>query len=829
MQDTPKHTQYYGIIVPNKVKKRFVLLRGILIMSSNNQTKEKTVLVNDSLPVPTTFDIPDTLPLLILQEIVPFPMSMIPLHITTPSEKMVIEDTTKSHRLTALLAEKPQKEKQQKDSQYNIYSIGCIGRILQVQNLPDGSLNVFIQCTQKFFSGGIMRDSPYPIVRVLLIDEPEINSKEIEPLVLTIKTQMEDLLKNSPNVPEGAVSFLESIEDPVFLTAVVSSNIRLRIEERQEILEMPDLKSRMLKLIEKLQYQVELAHTSTKIREDVQKTIEKNQKEFFLRQQLKAIQKELGETEGKEQEIIEYKQKIEALKASDEVKKELARELNRLSNMNEHSPEYHVIISYLDTVLELPWGFSTEDRLDLKEAENILNQDHYGLEKVKQRILEYLSVRKLKPDTHGPILCFQGPPGVGKTSLGQSIARALGRKFIRVALGGIHDEAEIRGHRKTYIGAMPGRIISGIRKAGSQNPVFMLDEIDKLGTDFRGDPSSALLEVLDPAQNHSFFDNYINVPFDLSRVLFIATANELEPIPWALRDRIEVLHLPGYTLEEKIEIAKKYLIPKQKESHGLNKNYITIKKSALIKTISNYTRESGVRNLDREIANICRKVARKVASGETGKTIVTKENLREFLGPEKIYEDFISRTKIPGVVIGLAWTPTGGDILFVEATSMPGKGNLLLTGQLGDVMKESAQISLSYLRSLAPQLNMSDEMFSKNDIHIHVPSGAVPKDGPSAGITLLTALTSLYLKKTVPHNLAMTGEITLRGSVLSVGGIKEKVLAGARAGIKKIILPEKNKNDLEEIPKSIQRKMKFYLVSHINEVLKIALGLNISK
>ncbi len=798
-------------------------------MSKNNDKQEKVISINGSLPVPTTFDIPDTLPLLILQDIVAFPMAMLPLHITTPSEKMLIEDTSKSHRLVALLTEKTEKDEHPKSSHYNTYSIGCIGRILQVHNLPDGSINVFIQSTRKFFSGGIMRESPYPIVRVLLIDEPDINIKEIEPIALAIKTQMGELVKNNPNVPEGALSFLESIEDPVFLTAVVASNIRLKIDERQEILEMPDLKLRMLKLVEKLQYQVELAQASTKIREDVQKTIEKNQKEFFLKQQLKAIQKELGEIEGKEKEINEYKQKIENLKASDEVKKELFRELNRLSSMNEQSPEYHVIISYLDTVLELPWGVFTEDRLDLKEAENILDEDHYGLYKIKQRILEYLAVRKLKPDTHGPILCFQGPPGVGKTSLGQSIARALGRKFIRVALGGIHDEAEIRGHRKTYIGAMPGRIISGIRKAGSQNPVFMLDEIDKIGTDFRGDPASALLEVLDPAQNNSFVDNYINVPFNLSRVLFIATANELEPIPWALRDRMEVLHLPGYTLEEKIEIAKKYLIPKQKEAHGLNKNHITIKKNALEKIISSYTRESGVRNLDREIANICRKVVKQVALGNTKKTVITKDNLKEFLGPEKIYEDCISRTKIPGVVIGLAWTPTGGDILFIEATSMPGKGNLILTGQLGEVMKESAQIGLSYLRSLAPQFNISDELFSKNDIHIHVPSGAVPKDGPSAGVTLLTALTSLFLKKTVPHDLAMTGEITLRGSILAVGGIKEKVLAGARMGIKRIILPEKNKNDLEEIPKTIQKKVKFYWVSHVSEVLKIALGIDIQK
>ncbi len=798
-------------------------------MLNKDDNHEQSSLTNGTLPVPTTFDIPDTLPLLILEDIVAFPMAMIPIHITTSAEKMLIEDISKSHRLVALLTAKPEKENQTTKSQYNTYSIGCIGRILQVHNIPDGSLNVLIQATRRFFSGGIMRESPYPIVKVLLIEEPEINMKEIEPVALAIKTQMEELVKNNPNVPEGAASFLNSIEDPVFLLAIVATNIRLKIEERQEILEMPDLKSRMLKLAERLQYQVELAQASTKIREDVQKTIEKSQKEFFLRQQLKAIQKELGDTEGQEQEISEYKQKIEALKATEETKKELLRELNRLSYMNEQSPEYHVIISYLDTVLELPWGILTEDRLDLNEAEQILNKDHYGLDKVKKRILEYLAVRKLKPDTHGPILCFQGPPGVGKTSLGQSIARALGRKFVRVALGGIHDEAEIRGHRRTYIGAMPGKIISGIRKASSQNPVFMLDEIDKLGTDFRGDPSSALLEVLDPAQNHSFVDNYIGVPFDLSRVLFIATANDLEPIPWALRDRMEVLTLPGYTIEEKVEIAKRYLIPRQIESHGLKRKHVSIRKDALEKIISNYTRESGVRNLEREIANICRRVAKQVASNNNEKAIITKENLKEYLGPEKVYNDFISRTKIPGVVIGLAWTPTGGDILFIEVTSMPGKGNLLLTGQLGDVMKESAQIGLSYLRSIAPRLNISNEMFSSNDIHIHVPSGAVPKDGPSAGVTILTALTSLLTKRCVPHDLAMTGEITLSGTVLPVGGIKEKVLAGARAGIRQIVLPQKNKDDLEEVPMSIQKKIKFHWVSHVNEVLNIALGIDITK
>ncbi|MCX8064082.1 MAG: endopeptidase La [Candidatus Hydrogenedentes bacterium] len=782
----------------------------------------------DTLPAPTSFHIPDTLPLLTLRDVIPFPSAMLPLRITSSSEKMLIEDCSKSHRLVALLTEKPETLKDGKETDKKVtFSIGCIGRILQVQPDPEGGLNVFIQAIKRFFSGGIMRESPYPVVKVLLLEEPKHDPKEIEPIMLAIKNQTDEILKNTPNVPEEARLFIQNIEDPVFLTAVVATNLRLKVEERQEILEMPDLKSRMLKLVEKLQYQLELVRASSKIREDVQKTIEKSQKEYFLRQQLKAIQKELGEVEGVEQEVKEYKEKIENLKASEETKKELLKEVNRLSRMNEHSPEYHVIISYLDTVLDLPWGIFTEDRLDLQEAEKILNEDHYGLEKVKKRILEYLAVRKLKPNAHGPILCFQGPPGVGKTSLGHSIARALGRKFIRVALGGVHDEAEIRGHRKTYIGAMPGRIMMGIRKVGSQNPVFMLDEIDKLGSDFRGDPSSALLEVLDPEQNHSFVDNYINVPFDLSKVLFIATANELDPIPWALRDRLEVLHLPGYTLEEKIEIAKRYLIPKQIREHGLTSKNIVIKKDALAKIITSYTRESGVRNLEREIANICRGVARKIANNEIVKEVIAKTNLKDYLGPERIYEDFVTRTKIPGVAIGLAWTPTGGDILFIESTSMPGKGNLILTGQLGDVMKESAQIALSYVRSCAKKLSITEETLFKEDIHIHVPAGATPKDGPSAGITILTSLVSLLTKRCVPHNLAMTGEITLRGNILAVGGIKEKILAASRAGIKKVILPERNKNDLEEIPKDILKKMNIYLVSTISEAIKIALKINL--
>ena len=579
---------------------------------------------------------------------------------------------------------------------------------------------------------------------------------------------------------------------------------------------------RLEKALKILSEQIEILELGHKIQSQVRDQVDKSQREYFLREQLKAIKKELGESEEQPDEIEELREKLKAKELPEEARKEAERELERLARMHPSSSEYTVARTYLDWILELPWSESTEDNLDLDRAERVLNQDHYDLEKIKKRIIEYLAVRKLKPDAKGPILCFVGPPGTGKTSLGKSIARAIGRKFHRIALGGVRDEAEIRGHRRTYIGAMPGRIIQGLRKVGVNNPVIMLDEIDKVGTDFRGDPASALLEVLDPEQNSKFTDHYLGVEFDLSRVIFIATANMLETIPPPLLDRMEVLELSGYTLEDKIEIARRYLIPRQLEAHGLTKKNLSIDKRALTRIISEYTREAGVRNLERQIGSICRAVARMVAQGHQEKVTVKVKNLEEFLGKPKYLPDVAERTSVPGVATGLAWTPVGGDILFVEATKMPGSGKLTLTGQLGDVMKESAQTALSYVKSKACAYGIPEEVFKTEDIHVHVPAGAIPKDGPSAGITIAIALISLFTDKPVRPDVAMTGEITLRGLVLPVGGIKEKVLAAHRAGIKEIILPKRNNMDLDELPEQIRHQLKFHLISKVDQAARIA-------
>lgn len=780
---------------------------------------------HENLPMPTSMDFPDALPLLVLQDQVVFPMSMIPMHLTGQDDKLLINDSANGHRLLAMVTFRPGGA--QERSLSNTYEVGCIGRILQVQTAPDNGLNVLVQALRRFRVAGLVRRDPYLVVRVQPLEEPAEDSAALSPIARTIKMQMGSLLRMNPNIPEGAQGVLDTVEDPAFLTDLVASNLNLKLEDKQKLLETPNLKSRMMRLIHHLQSEIEVMEASAKIRQEVQNAIEKGQREFVLRQQLKAIQDELGEGDGKKQEIAEYQKKAEALKVPSDIKKEIFREIERLARMNEASADYQVLVTYLDTVLELPWSKGTPDTLDIARAESILNEDHYGLDKVKTRIIEYLAVRKLKPDAHGPILCFQGPPGVGKTSLGRSIARALGRKFVRVALGGLHDEAEIRGHRKTYVGALPGRIIQGIRKSDSSNPVFMLDEIDKVGADFRGDPSSALLEVLDPAQNNAFVDNYINLPFDLSKVMFIATANVLDTIPWALRDRMEIIEIPGYTLEEKLQIAQRYLLPRQLDEHGLTAKKLKVSTPALRKIVSDYTREAGVRNLEREIANVCRGCARKFAGGRRAPINIGPEGLREYLGNEKVFYGTIERTRTPGVVCGLAWTPTGGDILFIEATRMPGKGNLILTGQLGDIMKESAMAALSYLRTHAASLGLEANLFAEFDTHIHVPAGAVPKDGPSAGIAMLTALTSMFTGKCVKSGMAMTGEITLRGMVLPVGGIKEKVLAAARAGVKQVILPKRCENDLEEVPASVRAKMKFHLVTRVREVLEIALGITL--
>ena len=769
--------------------------------------------------------LPENLPLLMLPGQVVFPMALVPLRVTNKTDVRLIDETVMGHRMLAMLTLKdPQKESRDLN---DAFSVGCVGRIMQLQHVPEGYVNVVIQTLKRFRPVSIIQHEPYPVVRIQPLEDIPGEPDVIAPLATTVKRQMARLIELSPDIPEGAAGIVQNIEDAGFLADLVAGNLNISTEEKQALLDALDRRERLEKLIRVLAREVELLEVSNKIQSDVKSSIDKGQREFFLRQQLKAIQEELGEGEAQRPELGEYRKKIEALGMPEEVKKEAERELTRLSQMNDASAEYHVITTYLDWMTELPWSALTQDQLDVDRAENILNEDHYGLEKVKKRILEYLAVRKLKPDAAGPILCFFGPPGVGKTSLGRSIARALDRKFVRMSLGGMHDEAEIRGHRKTYVGALPGRIIQNIRKAGSRNPVFMLDEIDKVGADFRGDPSSALLEVLDPAQNDTFTDLYLGVPFDLSRVLFIATANVLDTIPWALRDRMEVIELRGYTLEEKVEIARRYLVPRQIDANGLTGDVLSFSTTALRTIIGSYTRESGVRNLEREIANVCRGCAREYAQGKTQPRVIKPEDLRKYLGRDKFFYDAAERTSLPGVAIGLAWTPTGGDILFIEATRMPGKGNLILTGQLGDVMKESAQACLSYVRANASKLNIPNEDFEKNDIHIHVPAGAVPKDGPSAGVTLLAALVSLLTGKKIKSGLAMTGEITLRGLVLPVGGIKEKVLGASRAGIKEVILPERSQEELEDVPLSVKRKMKFYFVKRMSEVLDIAIGVDV--
>jgi ATP-dependent Lon protease len=767
---------------------------------------------------------PAILPLLIVQDQVIFPLSLAPLRISNKAEMKLVEDAAMGEKFIALITSR---NSDAPPSLENAFEIGCIGRILQLQRTPDGNMHVAVQALKRFRVLELVKEDPYLTVRAEPLDEPPVDAADVAPLVMTLKMQMGRLIELMPNVPDNAATVIENIQDPGFLADLAAANLNIALDEKQRLLEILDRKQRLERIIYLVTREVELMELSNKIQSNVKSTIDRSQREYFLRQQMRAIQEELGEGGGDRSELKTYREKVEAAQMPEEANREAQRELDRLAQMNESSAEYQVIASYLDWLVDLPWHATTEDHLDLAEAERILNEDHYGLEKVKRRILEYLAVRKLKPDAGGPILCFLGPPGVGKTSLGQSISRAMGRKFIRMSLGGMRDEAEIRGHRRTYIGAMPGRVIQNLRKVGTQNPVFMLDEIDKVGSDWRGDPSSALLEVLDPAQNGTFTDLYLNVPFDLSKVMFIGTANNADTIPWALRDRMEIIDIPGYTAEEKLHIAKKYLVPRQIEANGLPAHRVSFSSAALRRIIGGYTREAGVRNLERQIGTVCRGIAREVASdGRAKRYAVKPEDLPAYLGRERIFHDVVERTSIPGVATGLAWTPTGGDILFIEATRMPGRGNLVLTGQLGDVMKESAQAVLSYVRSNAPALLIPEDTFTQHDIHIHVPAGSVPKDGPSAGVTILAAVTSLLTGKRIRSNVAMTGEITLRGLVLPVGGIKEKILAAHSAGIREVILPERNAADLEDVPASAREKMKFHPVHRMSEVLKIALGID---
>lgn len=734
-----------------------------------------------------------------------------------------------------LMAGKPLGLFTQKDSELDdpepkdIYQIGTAGQILKMLRFPDGSVRFLVQGLSRIKFKTLTQTDPYWKANVEVCDEIYTPSIEIEALVRNIMDQLGKVIKLAPYLPDDLQVSAYNTTDPARLADLIASNLNASISEKQEILETFDVKQRLYKVMMMISKELQILEMSRKIQSEAASEMGKSQREYILREQLKAIQRELGETDDRTMEMEEFKAKIEKAMMPEDARDAAEKELDRLSKMNPSAAEYTVSRTYLDWLVSLPWSVSTEDVLDINAAEKILNEDHYDLEKVKERILEFLAVRKLKSDLKGPILCFVGPPGVGKTSLGRSIARSMGRKFYRLSLGGVRDEAEIRGHRRTYIGALPGRIIQGLRKAGSNNPIFMLDEVDKIGQDFRGDPASALLEVLDPEQNFSFSDHYLDVNFDLTKVMFITTANILETIPAVLLDRMEVITLPGYTDLEKLSIAKKFLIPRNLEDHGLKAKNLTLPDNSLKKVIADYTRESGLRNLNREIGTICRKVARKVASLEAESVKVTPQLVEEFLGPAKFYREVAGTALKAGVVPALAYTSSGGEILFVEATAMPGKKELTLTGQLGEVMKESVLTALSYLRSIAPRLDLDPDYFSKHDFHLHVPAGATPKDGPSAGITMFTALASLATSKPVKPLTAMTGEITLRGEVLPIGGLKQKALAAYRAGIKTVIFPKKNEKDLIEIPKEIAQSIQFVPVDTVDQVLDIALGLKLKQ
>jgi ATP-dependent Lon protease len=756
--------------------------------------------------------IPEDLPILPLRDFIVFPYMVTPLIIARPKS---MED----NKVLGLVAQK-QPELEDPDTE-NLFGYGTAAFVLKMLKFPDGSLRILVQGLSRFKIYNFLQKNPYFVASIKKLQDKFEMNLEVQALIRNISNQFQRIMTLVPNLPDELQIAVMNMDDPGRLTDLLASNLNLSLFEKEDILETLDIRDRMEKLTVYLNRELEVLEVGSKIQTQVQSEMGKNQREFYLREQLKAIQRELGESDERTAEINELRNKIYEAKMSEQAEKEALRELDRLSKMPPGAAEYTVSRTYIDWLINLPWSISTQDNLNIQEAEKILNEDHYDLVKVKERILEYLAVRKLKQDMKGPILCFVGPPGVGKTSLGRSIARALERKFIRISLGGVRDEAEIRGHRRTYIGSLPGRIIQGIKNAGANNPVFMLDEVDKIGQDFRGDPASALLEVLDPEQNFSFSDHYLDVPFNLSTVLFITTANYLDPIPPALKDRMEVIELPGYTIEEKIQITFQYLIPKQLEEHGLQKKDLSFQKNAVKYIISNYTREAGLRNLEREIAKICRKVAKRIASGNNEKVILSRKNVSEFIGPEKFYQEIAERITEPGIATGLAWTPYGGDILFVECSLIIGQRGLMLTGQLGDVMKESAQAAMTYVRSRANKLGMDKKDFENSEIHIHVPAGSIPKDGPSAGITIVIALISLFKNVKIKNNIAMTGEITLRGKVLPIGGVKEKLLAARRAGIKQVILPSKNENDLIELPEEIKKTLQIHLVDKIEEAVAI--------
>jgi len=768
-------------------------------------------------------EIPDTLPVLPVRDIVVFPYMILPLFVGREMSIKAIEDSLSSSKMVLLLTQKDLNI--ENPTPEDLFSVGTIALVMRMLKLPDGRVKILVQGLSKAKALKYEQTEPFFKALIEKIEDEKLEKLTIEDeaLVRNVRSQLEKAVSLGKSILPDIMGVVENIEDPGRLADLISSNIGLKAEQSQEMLEISDPIKRLKRIGEVLSREIELLTVQQKIQSEARGEIDKTQREYFLREQLKAIQKELGDIDERAEEIREFRKKIEDAKMPEKVLKEAEKQLKRLEKMHPDSAEAGTVRTYLDWLVELPWSKSTKDNLDIKAAEKVLNDDHYDLEKIKERILEYLSVRKLKEKMKGPILCFIGPPGVGKTSLGKSIARALGREFVRMSLGGVRDEAEIRGHRRTYVGALPGRIIQGIKTAGTNNPLFMLDEIDKIGMDFRGDPSSALLEVLDPEQNNSFADHYLAVPFDLSKVMFITTGNLMDTIPSPLRDRMEIIYLSGYTTEEKLGIAKNYLIPKQLDEHGISAKVLKITDPGLFNLISQYTREAGVRNLERQIANLCRKVAKKIAEGKDKVFVINAKNVSRYLGvPKFLPEEEIEKDEV-GVSTGLAWTESGGDIIYVETTTMKGKGHLTLTGQLGDVMKESAQAALSYVRSKAETLGIKEDIFSKIDLHIHVPAGAIPKDGPSAGITMATSIASALTGRPVNKNVAMTGEVTLRGRVLPIGGLKEKTLAAKRMGINKVIIPERNKKDLEDIPKYIKKDMEFVFAETMDDVLRAAL------
>jgi ATP-dependent Lon protease len=779
------------------------------------------VTTDDKTELPSSA-IPAELPILPIRNTVLFPGVVLPITVGRQKSIELVKNSYKGDKIIGVVAQKNMKVE---DPTFNdLFEVGAVAKILKMFVLPDGNTTIIIQGKNRFRIKSQVTEDPYMLATYDLLKESRegLSKKELTALIESLKEAASKILKLNPEIPDEAQVALDNIDNDTFLTHFLASNVNAEVPDKQKLLETDDLKTRAELLLQHMMRDIQMLELKREIHKKVHHDIDQQQRDYFLRQQMRILQDELGQ-EGPDQAVNELRAKGEKKQWPDEVKMHFEKELDKILRMNPAAAEYPVAMNYVELLVELPWNEVTEDNFDLKRARQILDRDHFGLDKVKDRILEYLAVRKLKNDLKGPILCLYGPPGVGKTSLGKSIADALGRKYVRMSLGGVHDEAEIRGHRKTYIGAMPGKIIQNIKRSGSSNPVFILDEIDKVNSTFRGDPSSALLEVLDPEQNNAFKDNFLEVDYDLSKVLFIATANALDTIQPPLRDRMEIIDLTGYTHEEKMEIARRHLVPKQVEEHGLKPAQISFSKEAISKIINDYTRESGVRNLERKIASVIRSVAKSIAMEEPYEPKIGPEQVRKILGPERFDKELYEGNEVPGVVTGLAWTPSGGDILFIEASLSRGKGKLTISGQLGDVMKESAMAALSYLRANADELEIDHRIFDHYDLHIHVPAGAIPKDGPSAGITLFTALASVFTQRKVKNKVAMTGEITLRGKVLPVGGIKEKILAAKRAGIKEIIMCQKNEKDLSEINENYIKGLKIHFVDTVSDVIAIAL------